>query len=200
MNIKPANGGVVVQLGAKEAGLPGASASPFRIQRILMPVDFSDCSRKALRYAIPFAQQFGASLTLLFVTQINYAVGEFGLVDSPLLEGQAREAAEEAMDKLLAEEIGGIVPATKQTRIGRPASEIAAAAKELDADLIIISTHGHTGLKHVFLGSVTENVARVAPCPCSWCAKRSTSSCAPEPPLPPHDLCGNIRRPADRPP
>ena len=44
-------------------------------------------------------------------------------------------------------------------------SEIAAAAKELDADLIIISTHGHTGLKHVFLGSVTENVARLAPCP-----------------------------------
>ncbi len=165
MNIKPANGGVVVQLGAKEAGLPGTSASPFRIQRILVPVDFSDCSRKALRYAIPFAQQFGASLTLLFVTQINYAVGEFGVIDSPLMEGQVRAAAELALDKLLAEEIGGLVPATKQTRIGRPASEIAAAAKDLDADLIIISTHGHTGLKHVFLGSVTENVARVAPCP-----------------------------------
>lgn len=138
---------------------------PFSIKRILVPVDFSECSRKALRYAIPFAQQFGASLTLLFVTQINYAVGEFGLIDSPLMEGQVREAAEKAMDKLLAEEIGDAVPATKQTRIGRTASEIAAAAKELDADLIIISTHGHTGLKHVFLGSVTENVARLAPCP-----------------------------------
>ena len=43
--------------------------------------------------------------------------------------------------------------------------QIAAVAKEIDADLIIISTHGHTGLKHVFLGSVTENVARIAPCP-----------------------------------
>jgi universal stress protein A len=165
MNIKPANGGVVVQLGARETGLPGANPSPFSIKRILVPVDFSECSRKALRYAIPFAQQFGASLTLLFVTQINYAVGEFGLIDSPLMEGQVREAAEKAMDKLLAEEIGDAVPATKQTRIGRTASEIAAAAKELDADLIIISTHGHTGLKHVFLGSVTENVARLAPCP-----------------------------------
>lgn len=165
MNIKPANGGVVVQLGARETGLPGANPSPFSIKRILVPVDFSECSRKALRYAIPFAQQFGASLTLLFVTQINYAVGEFGLIDSPLMEGQVREAAEKAMDKLLAEEIGDAVPATKQTRIGRPASEIAAAAKELEADLIIISTHGHTGLKHVFLGSVTENVARLAPCP-----------------------------------
>ncbi len=165
MNIKPANGGVVVQLGANEACLPGGSPSPFAIKQILVPVDFSECSRKALRYAIPFAKQFGAGLTLLFVTQINYAVGEFGMIDSPLMEGQVREAAEKAMDKLLKEEIGDAVPARRQTRIGRPASEIAAAAKELQADLIIISTHGHTGLKHVFLGSVTENVARIAPCP-----------------------------------
>ncbi|MEQ2010420.1 MAG: universal stress protein [Limisphaerales bacterium] len=165
MKIKPSNGGVVVELGAREAGLTGETPSPFSIHKILVPVDFSECSRKALRYAIPFAKQFGASLTLLFVTQINYAVGEFGMIDSPLMEGQVREAAEKAMDKLMSEEVGDVVPATKQTRIGRPATEIAAAAKELDADLIIISTHGHTGLKHVFLGSVTENVARIAPCP-----------------------------------
>ncbi len=164
MKIKPSNGGVIVELGAQEAGLPDKS-SPFCIQKILVPVDFSECSRKALRYAIPFAKQFGASLTLLFVTQINYAVGEFGMVDSPLLEVQVREAAEQSLDKLMAEEIGNAVPASRAMRIGRPATEIAAAAKELDADLIIISTHGHTGLKHVFLGSVTENVARVAPCP-----------------------------------
>lgn len=165
MNVKPTDDGVVVELTAKEAGLPGQAASPFCIERILVPVDFSDCSRKALRYAVPFAKQFGASLALLFVTQVNYAVGEFGVVDVPLMEGQVREAAEQAMDKLISEEIGEAVPATKQTRIGRPATEIAAAAKELNTDLIIISTHGHTGLKHVFLGSVTENVARVAPCP-----------------------------------
>ncbi len=141
------------------------TASPFCIQKIVVPVDFSECSHKALRYAIPFAKQFGASITLVFVAQINYAVGEFGMVDAPLMETQLRESADKAMEKLLREEIGDRVPATKQTRIGRPASEIAAAAKELDADLIIISTHGHTGLKHVFLGSVTENVVRVAPCP-----------------------------------
>lgn len=156
MNVNP--------VGAGAAGLPGQS-SPFCIQKILVPVDFSECSRKALRYAVPFAKQFGASIALVYVTQINYAVGEFGMVDSPLMEGQLRDAADAALEKLLREEIGGAVPATKQTRIGRPASEIAAAAKEMDADLIIISTHGHTGLKHVFLGSVTENVARVAPCP-----------------------------------
>jgi len=179
MKIKPAGSGVVVELGTREPGLPGRSdASPFSIQKILVPVDFSDCSRKALRYAIPFAKQFGASLTLLFVTQINYAVGEFGVIDSPLMEAQVREAAEKAMDKLLLEEVGEVVPATKQTRIGRPATEIAAAAKELDVDLIIISTHGHTGIKHVLLGSVTENVARLAPC--WWCVRRNMSSCAGE--------------------
>ncbi len=164
MNIQLASSGAVTEVGAK-ADLPGKSPSPFCIQRILVPVDFSECSRKALRYAIPFATQFGASLTLLYVTQINYAAGEFGMVDTPLMEGQVREAAEKAMAKLLHEEIGNTVPASQQTRIGRPASEIAEAAKELDADLIIISTHGHTGLKHMFLGSVTENVVRIAPCP-----------------------------------
>lgn len=166
MKIKPTSDGVVMQISAKEAGLPERGAvSPFSIQKILVPVDFSECSRKALRYAIPFAKQFGASLTLLFVTQINYAVGEFGMIDSPLMEVQVREAAEKAMAKLMHEEVADTVPTSVQTRIGRPASEIAAAAKELDADLIIISTHGHTGLKHVLLGSVTENVARLAPCP-----------------------------------
>ncbi len=165
MKVKSTKSGVAVERGAKDSGQPGKGASPFCIQKILVPVDFSECSRKALRYAIPFAKQFGASITLVFVAQINYAVGEFGMVDSPLMEGQVREAAERAMEKLLREEIGDTVPATRQTRLGRPASEIAAAAKEIDADLIIISTHGHTGLKHVFLGSVTENVARIAPCP-----------------------------------
>ena len=165
MNIHPSNSGVVIELGAKEAGLPGKPPSPFCIRKILVPVDFSECSRKALRYAIPFATQFGASLTLLYVTQINYAAGEFGMVDTPLMEGQVREAAEKALKKLLREEIGDKVSASQQIRIGRPAWEIAAAAKELDTDLIIISTHGHTGIKHMFLGSVTENVARIAPCP-----------------------------------
>lgn len=165
MNIQLASSAAAVELGAKAAGLTGETPSPFSIHRILVPVDFSECSRKALRYAIPFATQFGASLTLLYVTQINYAAGEFGMVDTPLMEGQVREAAEKAMAKLLREEIGDTVPATQQTRLGRPASEIAAAAKEMDADLIIISTHGHTGLKHMFLGSVTENVVRIAPCP-----------------------------------
>lgn len=165
MNIHPTKGGVVIELGTKEGGLPGTPNSPFSIRKILVPVDFSECSRKALRYAIPFAMQFEASLTLLYVTPMNYTVGEFGMVDSPLMASQVREAEEKAMAKLLREEIGDRVPVIQQTRLGRPASEIAAAAKEMDADLIIIATHGHTGLKHMLLGSVTEDVVRIAPCP-----------------------------------
>ena len=164
MKIKPTDDGVVVTLAAKESGLPD-SASPFSLRRIVVPVDFSPCSRKALRYAVAFAKQFGARLTLVFVTEINYTVGEFGMVEVPPLESQVRAAVDQALARLVREEIGDAVPAETQTRLGRPASEIAAVAKEIDADLIIISTHGHTGLKHVFLGSVTENVARIAPCP-----------------------------------
>jgi universal stress protein A len=65
----------------------------------------------------------------------------------------------------LLKDLPGDLNKTTLLRSGRPAYEIVEAAKRLDTDLIIISTHGHTGLKHVFLGSTAENVVRYAPCP-----------------------------------
>jgi nucleotide-binding universal stress UspA family protein len=62
-------------------------------------------------------------------------------------------------------EIGKFIPVIPQVRAGKPYEEIVTAAKRLEADLIIISTHGRTGLKHALLGSTTERVVRYAPCP-----------------------------------
>ena len=85
MKFKPTNkpGGVVVELGPKEAQLPVTSAERetaalpvFKLKKILVPVDFSDCSNKALQYAIPFAKQFDAELTLLHVVQPYLPVPE----------------------------------------------------------------------------------------------------------------------------
>ncbi len=174
MKIKPAKkpGNVLVQLGPKDQqllptqpALSSTDASPFKLKKILVPIDFSDCSRKALAYAGPFAKQFDASLTLLYVVQVNYAVGDFGAIDFPMLEEEIRTNAQKEMLALVKKDIGEQVPAETLLRVGRPVQEIVAAAKEQEIDLIIISTHGHTGLKHVFLGSVTENVVRYAPCP-----------------------------------
>lgn len=139
---------------------------PFRLKKILVPIDFSGCSKKALQYAVPFAKHFEATLCLLYVVQINYAYGEFGALDYSLLEKQMRESGAKQLAGLAESEIGAAAPVETVIRTGTSAvREIVAAAKEGECDLIIISTHGHTGLKHVILGSTSENVVRHAPCP-----------------------------------
>jgi universal stress protein A len=164
MKVKPAkdSGNVVVELGSHDDQL--LAKSPFKIKKILVPIDFSDCSKKALQYAVPFARQFSASITLIHVVQVNRFTGtDFGAVDLPLLEAGAVKSAEEQLASMARTDVP--VPAATVVRSGHPVQEIVDAAGSLEADVIIISTHGRTGLKHVFLGSVAENIVRYAPCP-----------------------------------
>ena len=168
MKIKPSAqpGRVLIEIDRKDEtmmarGLP----SLFRLKKILVPTDFSECSRKALQYALPFARQFGASITLLHVVQINYSGAEFAPVDYPLLERQMLETGEKQLGELGRITLPEDVLGHTVVRLGRPALEIAETAKKEEIDLIIMSTHGRTGLKHVFLGSTAENVVRHAPCP-----------------------------------
>ena len=137
-----------------------------QIKSILVPIDFSPPSKKALAYAVPFAQQFGAKVTLLHVVELvatpDFA-NSFPLVmenDKVLAVSQGR------LEHVIKEE--AIVPMLIEktlVRYGRSFHEIAEAARMLKVDLIIISTHGYTGLKHALLGSTTERVVRHAPCP-----------------------------------
>ncbi|MBM3837104.1 MAG: universal stress protein [Verrucomicrobia bacterium] len=137
----------------------------FRLKRILVPIDFSDCAKKALRYAIPLASQHRAALTLLYVVPANYAVGEYGGIDYGSLEAEMRASGERQLASLIVDEIGDQVPVDPLVQCGSPAAEIVAVARGMPADLIVISTHGRTGLKHVLLGSAAEYVVRHAPCP-----------------------------------
>jgi len=146
----------------------GGSAGPgaFALGRILVPIDFSDCAKKALQYALPLALQFRARLLLVYVMPAHYFVGsEFGPVDFPVPEGEWREQSRQELQALAEREVGGRVPCDTMVVQGQPAHEIAVCARELEADLIVISTHGRTGLRHVLVGSVAENVVRYAPCP-----------------------------------
>jgi nucleotide-binding universal stress UspA family protein len=173
MKIRPTkkSGGVVVELKRTEAMVPGAapraSTEPlpiFKLRRILVPVDFSECSRKALQYAVPFARQFEASLVLLHVVHPYLPVPEMSTVDSGLIETQMRAdgtKALAALKKSLADE----VPSETALRVGNPQLEITRAVRDLGIDLIILATHGRSGLAHIFLGSVAERVVRHAPCP-----------------------------------
>ena len=168
MKVKPMNhpGEVALELTRRDEALMANSAkSPFKIENILVPVDFSECARKALQYAIPLARQHDARISLLYVIQPPAYVGaEFGTTLYPS-DVETRATSEKKLAELIAAEVCGQVAAESLVRSGPPAIEIIAAAKELDADVIVISTHGYTGLTHVFLGSVAEHVVRRAPCP-----------------------------------
>ncbi len=136
-----------------------------KIKRILVPIDFSDCSKKALQYALPLAQEHRAALTLLYVVSPAYGGTEFGALNYLELEATMQESGAKQLAKLVAAEGRSDLAMDTLVRVGSPALEILAVAKSLPADLIVISTHGRTGLKHVFLGSVTEQVVQRAPCP-----------------------------------
>jgi nucleotide-binding universal stress UspA family protein len=143
------------------------AAEPLRIQelpavkfsRILVPVDFSDNSRQALRFALALARDFNSEITLLHVVHRYPPIPEMAPVDVESLQD-----ARQALNKLHAE-FSGLVRSKISLRIGNAASEIAQAARDLGSDLIVISTHGRTGLAHVLMGSTAEMVVRLAPCP-----------------------------------
>ena len=148
---------------------PARARRPSKIEldRILVPIDFSEHSRKALQYAIPFAQQFKASIDLVYVVEptVYPADFSFGQVGFPAIEDELRKRGGEELDDLLRHEIGKRVKAKRAIRTGKAFYEILQYAKEEAIDLIIIATHGHTGIEHALFGSTAEKVVRKAPCP-----------------------------------
>jgi universal stress protein A len=173
MKIKPVRkpGGVVVELGPRETQLPAAPSKSalgplpvFKLKRILVPVDFSDCSSKALQYALPFAKEFEASILLLHVVTPFLPPAEMAMVDVSEIELKMRESGARELAALRAA-VEKEAPVETALRVGRPDTEIVRAAKELDADVIVLSTHGRTGLAHMFMGSTAEQVVRRAGCP-----------------------------------
>lgn len=138
------------------------------LKRILLPTDFSDFSKGALAWGCEFADKFGAELHLLHVLQDLVAmVPEPGLSFPPPGEylQELQQSAERALAALPGTEPCERMTIVRATRQGPPFVEIIRYARENDVDLIIMGTHGRTGLAHVLLGSVAEKVVRKSPCP-----------------------------------
>src|SRR5262245_28247096 len=136
-----------------------------KIKEILVPVDFSEPSLKALKYALAFAEQFGAKLSLLHVLE-PVVVPDFASVPIPMDNNRLATSAKARLEQLCKRRgLERRLVHKKLVRTGTPFREITDAARELKVDLIVIATHGYTGLAHAILGSTAERVVRHAPCP-----------------------------------
>jgi nucleotide-binding universal stress UspA family protein len=139
------------------------SSTGFQLEKILVPIDFSECSKAALTYASGLARDVKAELQLLYVINPHwYPFGDkYAALDAARLMDDASRAAQKQMCSMAAKSNGRY---SAGVRHGSPAIEICNAANE-DVDLIVISTHGRTGLGHLLIGSTAEHVVRYARCP-----------------------------------
>jgi len=144
-----------------------APAPGFRLKKILVPTDFSPCSEKALDYALAFAKQSQAEIILLHVVEpIAYPMyGQEMVADLSGFQADLVKTSQQHLAKFSRGKAAGYGPVKLLVTEGGASWEIVEAAKTEDADLIIISTHGHTGLRHALLGSTAERVVQHAPCP-----------------------------------
>jgi nucleotide-binding universal stress UspA family protein len=136
-------------------------------KRIICPVDFSDASRAALETAADLARLHGARLTLLHAYPVpGYTFPDGSFVASAKMLEELAEAARVHLEewKAIATSLG-LKDVEAVTAVGEPAAEIVAHVKEKGADLVVVGTHGRTGLTHALMGSVAERVVRRAPCP-----------------------------------
>lgn len=139
-----------------------------KIKKILVPTDFSEFGEQALLYGCELAKKFDAELHLLNVVQDAVAMfPEPNMMGTSMndlvadMQNLAHKQLEEMPDLPGTEDLKVV----REVRVGPAFLEILRYAKKSDIDLIVIGTHGRTGIKHMLLGSVAEKVVRKAPCP-----------------------------------
>lgn len=158
--------------GGVSALAPAASTKRFkspgrpRVASLLVPVDFSSASNKAVAYAASLAEEFDAKITLLYVVE-PVALPDFVQSFPLMLEREELTTVCENKIKSLARKAGLDEARVEKVlvRHGKPYHEIVSAARTLKADMIVVATHGYSGLTHALLGSVAERVVQHAPCP-----------------------------------
>ncbi len=140
-----------------------------KFEKILFPYDFSELSLHALRYARSFVETYEAELHVLHVLdeacQYWMAMGPNSVPVGPPPD-ELLAASKQEMAKFVQEHLADAAfPVKTEVRIGRPFMEIIRYAREHQIDLIVLGTHGRSGLKHALMGSVAERVVRKAACP-----------------------------------
>jgi nucleotide-binding universal stress UspA family protein len=138
-----------------------------KVRTIVCAVDFSEYSDHALRYGVHLAQVFEADLKLVHVVELPFlpSYSLAGVPDLSLPVDEIEEGARANMQEMLERVRAEHERTEGQVRTGSAFLEIITYARETEADLIVVGTHGRTGLRHMIMGSVAEKVVRKAPCP-----------------------------------
>jgi len=155
-----------------ESGREKTAADPlsnrgFTFKRILVPIDFSECSLSALAYALGLAVKLEAKITLLHVVEPAIFADNYLITPTAVEEANQNlvAAGRERLAALQRRAAAQSVAAEPLVRMGRAQSEISDTAEATGADLIVMGTHGYGGIKQLLLGSTAERVVRHAPCP-----------------------------------
>ncbi|KHE93798.1 MAG: universal stress protein [Candidatus Scalindua rubra] len=135
------------------------------IKKILCPIDHSDCSKEALKYAVSFAMKEEAKLLLLHIIDIRTFNEEFDTISKQIPDEATFEQLRVKLLDCIPEAIRDDMDVEGIVVQGIPFAEIISTAKEKEVDMIVIGSHGRTGISHMMLGSVSEKVVRKAPCP-----------------------------------
>ncbi len=142
------------------------------IDKILCPIDFSDPSRAALAHAVDLAEHFSARIILFHaISEIDHTPSPSYTLTPQLMDQmvqishQMKENAEKAMKEMVDNIVPEGIDTRQQVAIGNPADRIVQAAEDEQVDLIVMATHGRSGIKGLIFGSVAEKVVRSAQCP-----------------------------------
>ena len=155
--------GVVEQWLPRSSHVAAFRPPLFRLNKILVPVDFSDLSKKALGYAVQFAEHKGGRIVLLHVVEPRPRRERQPKVDQR--DGSRLDEAERKLLELGEHELGSVLTYDIRVQTGKPYREIVNAAKALSVDLIVMATRGSTGVRRALEGSTAERIVRHAPCP-----------------------------------
>lgn len=134
---------------------------------IVVPTDFSERSLAALEYAIGLADKYDAKLKVIFVNEPGLSISDMAWVgvDERAMDEEKIKESRRHVEEIVLKRIPVDVPADAEIIQGEAVTKIIQYAEDVNADLIVMATHGRTGVSHVLLGSVAEQVVRKATCP-----------------------------------
>jgi nucleotide-binding universal stress UspA family protein len=137
------------------------------INVIVVPTDFSRHSLAALDLAVGLADSYGANLKVIFVNEPGLKISDMAWVgvDERTMSEQHVTEARRSVERVVLDRIPVDIPADAEILHGEAVAKIIEYAADVNADLIVMSTHGRTGMSHAFLGSVAQQIVRRAPCP-----------------------------------